>query len=62
MNGRELYAKLHALRPGLQCLYLSGYTADVISQRGVLPEGVSFLQKPYSLKTLAAKVRAVLDG
>ncbi|MEW6490501.1 MAG: PAS domain S-box protein [Thermodesulfobacteriota bacterium] len=61
MNGRELYAKLHDLRPGLKCLYLSGYTADAISRRGVLPEGVSFLQKPYSLKTLAAKVRAVLD-
>jgi PAS domain S-box-containing protein len=61
MNGRELYARLHALRPGLKCLYLSGYTADAISQRGVLPDGVSFLQKPYSLKTLAEKVRAVLD-
>ncbi len=62
MNGRVLWERLRDQRPGLLCLYLSGYTADVISQRGVLPEGVNFLQKPFSLKSLAEKVRAVLDG
>ncbi len=62
MNGRELYERLQARQPGLKCLYLSGYTADVISQRGVLPEGVNFLQKPFTLKSLAEKVRAVLDS
>lgn len=62
MNGRELFERLRPLRPALRCLYLSGYTADVISQRGVLPEGVNFLQKPYSLKGLVEKVRAVPNG
>ncbi len=62
MNGRELYERLQAQRPDLKCLYLSGYTADVITQRGVLPEGVNFLQKPFTLKSLAQKVRAVLDS
>ncbi len=62
MNGRELYERLQAQRPGLKCLFLSGYTADVITQRGVLPEGVNFLQKPFTLKILAEKVRAVLDS
>ena len=62
MNGRELFERLQALHPGLKCLYLSGYTADAITQRGVLPEGVNFLQKPFALKTLAEKVRAVLDA
>ncbi|MBI5444542.1 MAG: response regulator [Deltaproteobacteria bacterium] len=62
MNGRELEERLRASRPGVKCLYLSGYPADVVTQRGVLPEGVSFLPKPYTIRSLAEKVREVLDG
>jgi hypothetical protein len=40
----------------------TGYTADVIAHRGVLEKGVSFINKPFSLTTLAEKVRDVLDG
>jgi len=61
MNGRQLAQRLSAERPQLQCLYMSGYTADVIAHRGVLEEGVSFISKPFSLTTLAEKVREVLD-
>jgi DNA-binding NtrC family response regulator len=61
MNGRQLAERLSAVRPELKCLYMSGYTADVIAHRGVLEEGVSFISKPFSLTTLAAKVREVLD-
>ncbi len=61
MNGRELAARLEPLRPALRCLFISGYTADVIAHRGVLHEGVSFLQKPFTQRELALKVRAVLD-
>ena len=39
---------------------MSGYTADVIAHRGVLDEGVHFIQKPFSMKDLAAKVREAL--
>ena len=62
MNGRQLCERLRSRAPGLKCLYMSGYTADVIAHRGVLEEGVSFIAKPFSLATLAAKVREVLDG
>jgi hypothetical protein len=41
---------------------MSGYTANVIAHRGILDEGVNFLQKPFSMAALAAKVREVLDG
>jgi PAS domain S-box-containing protein len=57
MNGRELQRVLAALRPGLKCLFTSGYTSDVIADHGVLDEGIHFLQKPFSRKTLAEKVR-----
>lgn len=62
MNGKDLFSRLLALYPRLRCLYMSGYTADVIAHHGVLEEGVNFIQKPVSTKDLAVKVRAVLDG
>ena len=61
MNGRELAEKLQAIRPGLRCLFMSGYTADVIAKKGILDEGVLFLQKPFQKNSLAAKVREALD-
>jgi nitrogen-specific signal transduction histidine kinase len=61
MNGRELMENLRFLRPALRCVFMSGYTANVIAHRGVLDEGISFLQKPFSSTELAKKVREVLD-
>jgi hypothetical protein len=40
---------------------MSGYTADVIANRGVLEEGVNFIQKPFLKKNLGIKIRAILD-
>jgi DNA-binding NtrC family response regulator len=61
MHGRELAEQLGAICPDLKCLYMSGYTADVIAHRGILDEGVNFIQKPFGCDELAAKVRQVLD-
>jgi two-component system, sensor histidine kinase ChiS len=60
MNGRELRKRLVALQPELRCLYMSGYTADVIAHHGVLDEGVQFLQKPFSIESFAERVREAL--
>ncbi|KAF0157405.1 MAG: PAS/PAC sensor hybrid histidine kinase [Syntrophaceae bacterium] len=61
MNGRELRERLRPLRPAMRCLFMSGYTANVIVHRGVLDEEVSFLPKPFSSLELARKVRETLD-
>ena len=61
MNGRDLAARLVEIRPGLRRLFMSGYTADVIASRGVLEEGVEFVQKPFTRKRLVARIRQVLD-
>ena len=61
MNGKDLAQWLTSVKPGLKCLYMSGYTADVIAHRGILEEGVHFMQKPFSIKDLAIKVRQVID-
>jgi DNA-binding NtrC family response regulator len=60
MNGRDLAEHLLSVHPNLKCLFMSGYTADVIAHQGVLAAGVQFIQKPFSLTDLAAKVRQVL--
>jgi hypothetical protein len=54
--------RVQALRPDVRVLYTSGYTANVIVQQGVLKPGVEFLQKPYTMATLATRIREVLDA
>lgn len=61
MNGRDLADRLASIKPSIKCLYMSGYTANVIAQRGVLHEGVCFIQKPFSAMSLAVKVRETLE-
>jgi len=41
MSGRDLAQRLCELRPSIRCLYISGYTADVIAQRGILDDGAA---------------------
>jgi two-component system, cell cycle sensor histidine kinase and response regulator CckA len=62
MNGRDLAKNILSLFPQLKCLFMSGYTANVIAHHGVLDEGVNFIQKPFSLKALAVKLRDTLDS
>jgi PAS domain S-box-containing protein len=60
MNGRELANHLKILNPDLDILFMSGYTADVISHLGILDPGVHFIEKPFSVESLAGKVQEVL--
>jgi len=60
MNGRILTEKLMENRSELSCLFMSGYTANVISHHGVLDDGVNFIQKPFAKNELAAKIRHAL--
>ena len=61
MNGLALARNLLPLYPRMKCLFMSGYTANVIAHRGVLDAGVNILQKPFSLQDLATEVRKALD-
>jgi CheY-like chemotaxis protein len=62
MNGRDLADLLTSRNPGLKCLFISGYTASVIAQHGVLEAGFHFVQKPFSTQDLARKVRDALHS
>ena len=60
MNGRKLASQLLPRYPGLQVLYISGYTDEVITRNGILTEGTVFLSKPFTSEMLASKVHEVL--
>ncbi len=61
INGKELYRRVSESCPNIKALYMSGYTDNVIAHHGVLDKGVHFIQKPFSVKALAEKVRDVLE-
>ena len=62
MKGRELAKNILIHHPKINCLFMSGYTADVITNNEVLDEDVYFIQKPFTIQDLADKVRQVMDG
>ncbi|HPS56826.1 MAG TPA: ATP-binding protein [Spirochaetota bacterium] len=61
INGRALHEKIAGIKPDIKCLYMSGYTDDIIAHHGILFEGVYLIQKPFSLETLASRIRSVID-
>ncbi len=62
MNGPNLAKKLLSFCPNLKIMFMSAYTANVISRRGMLDEGMHFIQKPFASQDLLAKVRETLDS
>lgn len=62
MNGRELAEKILEIKPDIKCLFMSGYATDMITNRGALPEGTHFIQKPFSTRELASKVKDIMEN
>lgn len=62
MNGHDFVVRIKQLCPGIRSMFISGYGADVIADRGILHEEGNFIAKPFSNATLARKIREVLSG
>jgi two-component system sensor histidine kinase EvgS len=62
MNGRNLAIRLRSLCPSMKILFMSGYTANMIMDQGVLNDDEHFIQKPFLAKELAIKVRDALKA
>jgi PAS domain S-box-containing protein len=60
-NGKEVYQYVRKIRPDIKSLFTSGYTADVIHEKGVLDEGLNFVSKPVAPTELLRKLRDILD-
>ncbi|MGH9667184.1 MAG: response regulator, partial [Bryobacteraceae bacterium] len=61
MTGKQVFDHLAALRPELKVLYISGYSGEVLAERGILDASVAYLQKPFSLGSLSTRVRELLS-
>jgi two-component system, cell cycle sensor histidine kinase and response regulator CckA len=62
ISGRTLVARLESMRPGIKSLYMSGYTDTAIVDHGILDSKVAFLQKPFTVQSLAHRVREVINS
>ena len=62
INGRELATEVKRRAPGIQVLYMSGYTENAIVHHGRLDADAELLQKPFRRADLARAVRKALDG
>jgi two-component system cell cycle sensor histidine kinase/response regulator CckA len=62
MDGRRVVERLQKIHPEAKALYMSGYTDNVIAHHGMLEQGIHFIQKPFTVGSLARKVREVIDG
>jgi CheY-like chemotaxis protein len=60
ISGRELAERVRNIRPGIKVLYMSGYTDQAVVRHGILDDDAVLLQKPFSLATLASKLREIL--
>jgi nitrogen fixation negative regulator NifL len=61
INGIELGRRVRQLRPDIRVLYVSGYTAHAAEQDALEPD-FALLHKPFTVETLTAKIREVLDA
>jgi two-component system, cell cycle sensor histidine kinase and response regulator CckA len=62
MSGGEMVERIRRLRPGIKLLFVSGYAGRTVLDHKVLDSENNFLQKPYTLKELAGKIREMLRG
>jgi len=60
MSGKEAAEILKSERPDMKVLYMSGYTQNIIMQKGILASDINYIQKPFAIKVLARKVRETL--
>ena len=61
MNGKDLQENISSRMPDIKVLFMSGYTADSIAHRGVLEEGIHFIEKPFGMHELDLKIREILN-
>ena len=62
MNGRMMVERLVGRYPDARVLFMSGYTDDALAPLGVAPGDIAILNKPFTPKELAERVRDILDS
>ncbi len=61
-NGKDFYDEIKKTRSDMKAIFVSGYSAHVIYQQGILEEGLDFMSKPVQPDELLRRVRSLLDA
>ncbi len=61
-DGKKAYEEIRKISPDIKALFTSGYTADIINQKGIFKERLNFISKPVTPQDLLRKVREILDA
>jgi DNA-binding NtrC family response regulator len=62
LPGPELAQKLLQSRPAMKVVFVSGFADGSFAWDVILKPGMALVQKPFSMKTLSAKLREVLQA
>jgi FixJ family two-component response regulator len=62
MSGKDVADQLKTFHPETRVIFMSGYTDEAIVHHGIVDSDIAFIQKPFSEKALAQKIRDVLDA
>ena len=61
-NGKEAYIELKKIRPDIRAVFMSGYTGDILSKKGISREGIPMISKPIVIEKLLKQIRELLDA
>jgi len=61
MTGRMMIDEIRAFQPDIEVLYMSGYSADLVVQRGILEAGMHYIAKPLNKESLSLKIDEILS-
>jgi two-component system, cell cycle sensor histidine kinase and response regulator CckA len=62
VGGRDLAERLAEISPSMRILFMSGYSDEAVYRHGEISPNAAFIEKPFTERTLAGKVREVLDA
>jgi PAS domain S-box-containing protein len=60
-NGKEAYMEIKKIRPDIRTIFMSGYTGDILSKKGISREGIPMTSKPIVIEKLLRQIREILD-
>jgi len=62
MNGKQAYLEIAKIRPDIKVLFMSGYTADIVLEKGITTDDFNFMHKPATPMELLRRIRDILDA
>jgi FixJ family two-component response regulator len=62
VSGGVLVERMRQTLPNLKVIYMSGYPDSTVADHGIVESSISFLQKPFSMASLADKIGLTLAG